>query len=77
MSQAIDRISTRCANYKFGEHRTCGLDEAVVYLKAAQQSRLCAQAWPDLAAHYKANCRLWLRAAHAAREVESRYRRIP
>jgi hypothetical protein len=51
------------------------LDESSVYLKAARQSRLCARACPEAAAHYKGNAKFWLGLAHAAREIEGR--RLP
>jgi hypothetical protein len=51
------------------------VSEALAYLLAARQSRLCALACPDMVASYKARARFWLALAHAARETEGR--RLP
>ena len=40
--------------------------EALVYLTAARQARLCALACPDEAEHYKARARYWLAMAAKA-----------
>ena len=40
--------------------------EALAYLAAARQARLCVRACPEQARHYKNQCRYWLAMARKA-----------